>query len=120
MDARWKLLLIELVLLTLVIADISLLWQSAFLCTVIAAGIVVFAMLFFHSREDILFYCTGAVLGSVVEIISIKFGAWQYGNPTFFGIPSWLPFFWGCAFLFLRRLRDAVFRLEHLQVHYSH
>ena len=50
---------------------------------------------FWHNRGDILFFVTMAIVGSVGEIMYIHFGVWKYANPTFLGLPLYIPFFWG-------------------------
>ena len=47
-------------------------------------------------KKELLWFvliCTG---GAIVEIILVNFGhGWTYSNPNIFGIPIWIPLFWG-------------------------
>jgi len=60
------------------------------------------------SKEDIIIYIICAVLGAVAESIGVKAGAWTYYDTTLFGIPYWLPFVWGFAGVFVRRISIRV------------
>ena len=34
--------------------------------------------------------------GAIIEMILVNFnGSWSYSNQQFFGIPFWIPFYWG-------------------------
>lgn len=47
-------------------------------------------------KKELLWYvfiCNG---GAIVEIILVNSGhGWSYSNTNMFGIPIWIPFFWG-------------------------
>jgi len=59
---------------------------------------------FWHERTDLYTFFAGAIIVGVVgEILVVNFGAWQYSNPTLFGIPSWLPISWGLLFVLVRK-----------------
>jgi len=44
------------------------------------------------------------LLGPLSEALATYFGAWEYTNPHFLGFSIWLPFVWGNAGLFFRRI----------------
>ena len=44
------------------------------------------------------------------EAVAIKFGAWQYSNPTALGVPIWLPLLWGSAIVFIKRFSETVLK----------
>ena len=60
-----------------------------------------------HRRSDVFFYAAGFVLGPLGEMMAVHFGAWQYAKP-FFLVPIWLPFLWGIAGLFVKRLCETL------------
>lgn len=95
-----------------------LLWLSVFI------GAVLFVSLLYRSNEtlflvliiasvillkkgdkiDLLAFLVSMVAGPIGEIVAIYFGAWEYSNPSFIGIPIWLPLLWGIAGITLRRI----------------
>jgi hypothetical protein len=47
-------------------------------------------------KKELLWYVFICVSGAIVEIILVNFGqGWTYSNSNLFGIPIWIPFFWG-------------------------
>lgn len=102
----------------LLVADAVLFWETTFISTIIAIAIVAIGFIFFHSKEDVIFFVVASILGSVTEMIMIGSGAWQYGNPVLFGLALWTPLFWGFAYLFARRARDVIFSLGHVERHF--
>jgi ubiquinone biosynthesis protein Coq4 len=65
-----------------------------------------------HKKHDIYFFITGAVVGSIGEIVCIHFGVWQYANSTFLGIPMWLPLVWGLATILIKRISEMFVKIE--------
>jgi len=59
-------------------------------------------------KGDAYFLLIGAALGAVAEIIAIHYGVWQYANPSFLGIPMWLPIAWGIIAVLIRRMAESV------------
>jgi uncharacterized membrane protein YoaT (DUF817 family) len=83
---------------------VALLWRNNVLLLAIAAVICVVALARWHSRLDICFFLVIAVLGSLAEVLFVKFGGWQYANPTWFGVPVWFPLAFGTTGLIGGRL----------------
>ncbi len=47
-------------------------------------------------KKELLWYILICVGGAVTEILLVNVGhGWSYSNPNIFGIPIWIPFFWG-------------------------
>lgn len=47
-------------------------------------------------KKELLWFVLVGFSGAVVEILLVNFGAsWTYSNTYLFGIPLWLPLFWG-------------------------
>lgn len=103
--------LIEMALLTLVygfcIALASALWNHPMILT--GAYVLVSFVVFYkwHSTADVVAFITAAVLGPLGESIAIHYGAWTYSKSMLI-IPIWLPFLWGIAGTFLRRLTTTI------------
>ena len=78
----------------------------------IAAGVVVVVALAFRVRyypREWLLFTLGSALGIVFELggdAIYKLQSWSEGS--LFGIPAWLPLFWGLGFVFIRRFGNTV------------
>jgi len=62
----------------------------------------------YYPREWALFLL-GSLMGLIFELggdAIYKLQSWSEGS--LFGIPSWLPLFWGLGFVFIRRFSNAV------------
>lgn len=105
---REKELIVNVILFFVGTFAIALLYKSNFFLTafILLASIIV--MKFWHKKGDIYFFIVGAIIGPVGEIIDIHFGAWQYSNPTFLGIPLWLPLTWGLGMVMIRRFAELL------------
>ena len=85
-------------------ASVALLWRYNVLLLVIAAAICAVALARWHSRLDICFFLTIAMLGSLAEIVFVRFGGWEYANPTLLGVPAWFALAFGTTGLIGGRL----------------
>jgi hypothetical protein len=59
-----------------------------------------------HSRSDLIFYFVAFSLGPAGEVVAVYCGAWEYSKP-FYLIPIWLPFLWGIAALFMKKISET-------------
>lgn len=59
-------------------------------------------------KEDLAVFCIMALWGAGAEITGVKYGAWAYHLPDFYGIPIWLPLVWGNAAVFIKRIWEFV------------
>jgi hypothetical protein len=100
-------LLVEFVIYALSSALASFLWRVPYLLAFCLFLVSVFALYRWHTRSDLLVYFIGFVLGPAAEGVAVHFGAWAYSKP-FFLIPIWLPFLWGIAVLFVKRLAETL------------
>jgi hypothetical protein len=85
----------------------GLLWHKPLLLTSIYLMISFIMLYKWHTKSDFIFYAAGLVLGPAGEIFAVYLGAWQYAKP-FFLIPLWLPFLWGIAVLFFKKLSESL------------
>jgi hypothetical protein len=106
-----KELIFEILLFAFGIAAISLFFRNNLILTPILLLAWIIGMVFWHKKNDILFFVTGAIIGPVGEIVCIYFGVWQYANPTFLGIPIWLPFAWGLATMLIKRIAETLIKI---------
>lgn len=107
-----KELIFEIILFGVGIASISLFYKNNIL--LLFSLIIAWALgiKFWHKIHDIFFFVTGAIVGPIGEIVCIYFGVWQYANPTFLGIPIWLPFAWGLATMLIKRIAETFVKIE--------
>ena len=89
--------------IVVVIVLIGLFWEDNFVLTLLVAVYTAFLLKLWHEGGDMRCFIFVVVVGTASEIVSVSFGAWTYNNPTFLGIPIWLPLTWGIAALCLRR-----------------
>lgn len=103
-----KELVLEVIIYCIAIFSIVVLFQNNLLLTGVLLIAWVIGIVFWHKKHDIVFFVSGAILGPIGEIICIHFGVWQYANPNFLGIPLWLPFAWGLATIFIKRVAETI------------
>ena len=94
---------LAVVSIVVVVLLIALFWENNVVLTLFVAAYTAFLLKLWHETEDLRCLVFVVVVGTVSEIVSVHFGAWTYNNPTFLGIPIWLPLTWGIAVLCLRR-----------------
>jgi hypothetical protein len=106
-----KELVSEIMLCCAGIASIALFFQNNLLLSALLVVAWAIGIKFWHKKHDILFFVTGAVVGPIAEIVCIYFGVWQYANPTFLGIPVWLPLAWGLVTVLIKRIAETLSKL---------
>lgn len=100
----WGALAIEMVAFCVLVTSVSLLWRNNLLLCGVAALECVVALILWHDRLDLSFFLIISVLGTLAEIIFVRFGAWDYNNPSILGVPLWFPFAFGTTGLIGGRL----------------
>ena len=103
-----KELVFEIILFCAGIVLISFLYTNNLLLTPLLIIACLIGMKFWYKKHDIYFFVIGAIVGPVGEIVCIHFGAWQYANPTFLGIPVWLPLVWGLIIMLIKRIAETL------------
>ncbi|VVB61322.1 Uncharacterised protein [uncultured archaeon] len=88
--------------------SVSMLWNEPALLAGILAIVSALMLLVWRSREDILTYFICGITGALAESFAIGFGAWTYAFPNIMRVPYWLPFLWGIAALFMKRISVEV------------
>ncbi|MFH1211400.1 MAG: hypothetical protein V1659_00545 [Candidatus Woesearchaeota archaeon] len=107
-----KELLFEFAIFIIGMAIISAFYKNNFLATILLILAWATGIAFWHKKHDIFFFVTGAIIGPLAEILCIHFGAWQYFNPSFLGIPAWLPLAWGLATMLIKRIAETFVKIE--------
>lgn len=78
--------------------------QNDYLLTAIYAGIIAVTLFIKHDRRDFIFLLIGLIMLTLSEYLFISTGVEVFQRDTLlFGMPLWLPFLWGCAFVVIRR-----------------
>ena len=93
------------------VASVSLLWRYNWLLFVVALAQSIVGLILWHDRLDVSFFLIIGVLGSAAELVFVRFGVWQYSNPTFFGMPVWFPLAFGTTGLIGSRLARTITEL---------
>ena len=104
----------ELVVFALCICLIVLFWRHVIFLTGCLVVLYAIGNRFWHKKHDYVFFVIGAILGPMAEVVCIYFRVWSYSNPTFLGIPLWLPFAWGIAALMITRIAETFVKIEKL------
>ncbi|ODS37503.1 MAG: hypothetical protein A7315_03985 [Candidatus Altiarchaeales archaeon WOR_SM1_79] len=88
---------------------IAFLWSDNALLLSISLLVCSIALYIWHrEKSELLLFIMGAIFGPVVEVICIYYGAWSYSNPSFLGIPIWLPIAWGYAVVYLKGIHENI------------
>jgi hypothetical protein len=100
----WIELAIEMAAFVVMVACVALLWTHNLVLFVLMAVECGLALGRWHDRLDICFLLVIAVLGSLAEAVFVRFGVWEYANPTLLGVPIWFPVAFGTTGLIGGRL----------------
>lgn len=87
---------------------ISFFYKNNLMLTVLVIIITLTYFKFLYKNHDIFLFLTGTAIGVCGEIVFIHFGAWQYTNPSFLGVPLWLPFAWGFTVMVIRNIAESL------------
>tara|TARA_Y100000034_G_C6870965_1_gene397651 strand:- start:808 stop:1158 length:351 start_codon:yes stop_codon:yes gene_type:complete len=107
-----KELILDFVLFVVAIALIVKFYRNNFLLTILLIIGWIVAMKIWHDKDDIYFFVMAGILGPIGEIIAIHFGVWSYANPSFLGIPVWLPLVWGLSIMLIKRLSEVLIKIK--------
>ena len=103
-----KKFLISSVLAVATLISISLFWDDYVVAMSLLVVIGFFMILNERTVSAVFLYAAIFVLGLLVEVIAIHFGAWSYTIPQFIGISAWLLFAWGNAALFIQDTNEFI------------
>lgn len=84
-------------------AAITLLHYNPLVLTSVLLAGSLLLLAYKPQKGDVYFYAIAAVI-SLHEVVVINFGAWKYANPSFLGIPLWLPFMYGLIAVVIKRI----------------
>ena len=107
-----KELLLEFIPYIIGIISISTLYLDNILLTLVLFAAYFLGLFIWHKKHDLIFFVIGAIIGPIGEIICIHYGVWHYSNPSFLGIPFWLPLAWGLAVMLIKRVSETFVKIE--------
>ena len=107
-----KTLIFEIALFCAGITMIFLFYYRNTLLTLLLAIAWTIGLVFWHEKHDVLFFVVAAIVGPLAEIVCVHFGVWSYKNPSFLGIPMWLPLAWGLSIMVIKRIAVTFVKIE--------
>ncbi|MBA4418236.1 MAG: hypothetical protein C0392_10055 [Syntrophus sp. (in: bacteria)] len=91
---------------------VILVWKNNILVLLVLMGTYCVRYFLWPNNEDHVVFISGAVMGTIAEIIATKVGIWSYTMPTFFNIPLWLPCAWGVISVLIIRIAQALLKKQ--------
>ena len=70
-------------------------WRTSLLLSALLFSLYILGSRVNHRPVHHLFYISGGILGTFIEVVSVNSGVWTYKEQFFLGVPLWLPFAWG-------------------------
>lgn len=93
-----------LIYITLVVCAAAL-WSRPFALLGVFIAASALALRIWWTRRDLRIYTTGALLGTLGELVGVMSGGWIYSKPLVV-VPIWLPPAWGLALLAAYRIAE--------------
>lgn len=90
------------------VVAVVLLWQHNLVLSFVLLAAWFAAIQWWHEKRDIEIFVLAALFGPLAEIVAVHFGVWSYANPSFAGIPLWLPLLWGITGVLISRAHEAL------------
>ena len=96
--------------LTLLIVIIF--YRNILLTTLLLSILAIIALLKWKTKNTLIIFIVGGILGTTAEIIGVSFGIWSYSVANFFNIPFWLFVLWGNVAIFIYRLSNEIKKVK--------
>lgn len=103
--------ILELIVYFFCVGFVIIFWRNNLSVFALLLLLWLFALKFWHTREDIILFLYGGLVGIISEIACIYFGVWKYTNPSFFGVPIWLFLVWGLTVVSINRAARVIHHL---------
>jgi hypothetical protein len=97
------------VALTLLFSLTFLINKNEYIATLMIILLTAIVFLIRYNRKEWILYVVGVLTGIILELggdAIYKLQSWD--NASFFGIPIWLPLFWGYAFILISRIGKII------------
>jgi hypothetical protein len=83
--------------------------HTEIIITIVTLAVILITFKIRYEKNEAYWFFTGIIIGILLEIggdMFYKLQFWSQGS--FFGIPLWLPLFWGYLFVIVRRIGNIV------------
>jgi len=111
MDENRKNLLIGFMAFILEIVLFYYLWENNIILTISLILVSAFILIWFSSREEKILYFACFILGPLFDLLLVPRGVWSYANPTFYGVPLWLPIAYGLGTVVIVKIGNSISRM---------
>lgn len=101
--SKMRSFMLELAIFLSTVVSVIVLYGNNILLTFLLLSYFLVGVFLIYDKKDLLLYLIWAVAGPTVEIGATGTSVWVYSNPTFFGIPIWLPFAWGSTAMIIKK-----------------
>jgi hypothetical protein len=89
-------LLVSVSIMVLSLLGELFLWNKIAIFSLFLIALAYIKHILYPIKKELFWYLLICVAGTIVEIVLVNFGhGWTYSNPDVFGIPLWIPLFWG-------------------------
>ena len=94
-----------------ILFSLIVLWttNSELYTTIFAIPVIILTLYLDYHKKEILLFFVGVIFGFILELGSdliLQLQFWE--NASLFGIPYWLPLFWGLCFIIIRRIGNKI------------
>lgn len=90
-----------------------LLWNNVILLSIVFIILAIVKHRIYPIKKELFWFLLISIGGGIIEIIMVNFGhGWVYSNPNFWGIPLWIPLFWGLMGTTVIVLYDAITNIK--------
>jgi hypothetical protein len=100
--------IVQLAAFALMLSSIVLLYTNNVLLLAVLLLETVAALTRWHEPYDLAAAALIGAIGTIAEAVFVRFGVWQYANPSLLGLPVWFPVSFGLAGLIGQRLVRTV------------
>jgi len=109
-EESWKRVFILILTVVLSSSLILFLWKSTVLLLVMLLVVSYIKHIFCPIKRELLWFVVVSFGSLLVEVVLVNFGeAWTYAVGHIFGIPIWMPVFWGIVGTTLVDLHERLF-----------
>lgn len=92
----YRKLFISILIIIIALLGELLLWNNIILLSLLFIVLVFVKHKIYPIKKELFWFLSISICGAIVEIILVNSGhGWVYSNPDIWGIPLWIPLFWG-------------------------